>query len=163
MSKIYEELKNTKLVATYSKEGGRHHAVKIGVTNQKTARQAVFGLTVYRGSKLQSVFTAKYPKLMPLFRLFMSSHFPDFKFTSVYVNQNTVAQKHLDSKNTGESVLVGLGSYTGGKTVLYSPNGEQKTFGIKSHSLKFNGSVIWHKSEPFEGLRYSLVFFQIKN
>lgn len=96
---------------------------------------------------------------MPLFREFIDSHYPEFKFESVYVNRNTVAKKHLDSKNTGESLIVGFGNYTGGKTVLYTSDGKEKKFSIKSHSLMFNGSEIEHASEPFEGTRYSLIFF----
>jgi hypothetical protein len=35
-----------------------------------------------------------------------------------------------------------------------------KSFHIKTNSLIFNGSEIPHKSEPFKGTRYSLVFFK---
>ena len=97
---------------------------------------------------------------MPLFKEFIKSHYPEFKFRSVYVNRNTICKKHLDSKNTGESLLVGFGSYTGGKTVIYNTKGKNpKKFNIKSHSLIFNGSELLHKSESFKGTRYSLVFF----
>jgi hypothetical protein len=61
------------------------------------------------------------------------------------------------------SLIVGLGVYTGGRTILHikKPNGEYtaKKFHIKTNSLIFNGSEIPHESEHFKGMRYSLVFF----
>ena len=96
--------------------------------------------------------------MMELFKEFIESHYPDFKFKSVYVNRNTIVKKHVDSSNVGISLLVGLGDYTRGQTVLYIKN-KPKKFHIKSNSLIFDGSEIEHKSEPFKGTRYSLVFF----
>jgi hypothetical protein len=161
LDEIYDELEEITIPTTYSSKGvkGHHHAVKTGVTSQKGARQTSFGVTTYRGKKKKSKSTIKYPYMMPLFKEFMKYHYPKFKFKSVYVNRNTVAKKHMDSKNTGESLLVGFGPYTGGKTVLYNQNGKEKKFSIKSHSLIFNGSEIEHRSETFKGTRYSLVFF----
>jgi hypothetical protein len=58
------------------------------------------------------------------------------------------------------SLLVGLGSYTGGRTILYMANESPKKFHIKTNSIMFNGSEIPHESEKFKGVRYSLVFFE---
>lgn len=160
LDEIYDELEKITLPTSYCSERrkGNYHSIKIGVTSQRNARQTVFGVTKYRGKLQTSSSTKKYPYMMQLFKEFTDSHYPEFKFKSVYVNKNTIAKKHLDSKNTGESLLVGFGNYTGGKTLLYTSNGKE-TFSIKSHSLMFNGSEIEHESEPFEDTRYSLVFF----
>ena len=135
----------------------RFHANRTGTFNQKNARQTCFGITTYRGQKRESKYTKKYPQIMPLFEIFIKSHHPEFKFTSVYVNRNTVCKQHLDSRNVGESLLVGFGDYTGGETFLLST--EELKFDISKKSLIFNGSKIPHGSEPFIGTRYSLVFF----
>ena len=159
---IYDELEQINIPTTYCRKGvkGHHHSEKTGTTTQKEARQTAFGLTTYQGKKKKSKSTIKYPHIMPLFKKFIKSHYPEFKFKSVYVNRNTVSKKHLDSKNTGESLLVGFGNYTGGKTVIYNTEGKDpKKFNIKTHSLIFNGSELFHKSEHFKGIRYSLVFF----
>lgn len=163
LQNIYTELEKITIPTTFSSIGvkGHFHAVKTGTTQQKNARQTSFGLTIYRFKKQETSSSKKYPHIMPLFKTFMDSHYPLFKFNSVYVNRNTVVKQHLDSKNVGETILVGLGSYTDGKTVLYSEDGSENKFSIKTHSLKFNGSKIIHSSEPFEGTRYSLVFFNI--
>ena len=162
---IFEELEEITLPTTYyckEKRGsGSYHAIKTGTTSQKNARQTVFGLTYYHGNWKKSNSTIKHPHIIPLFKKFIRSHYPEFKFKSVYVNKNTVCKKHLDSKNSGESLLVGFGPYTGGKTVVYDNDGKNpKKFNIRSNSLIFNGSELLHKSEKFDGTRYSLVFFK---
>ena len=161
LAKIYETLEGITLPIAYCSEHrvGSHHARKIGVTNQRDARQTVFGMTYYRGLLQLSSYSKKYPEVMTLFKEFINSHNQGFEFKSVYVNRNTVCKKHLDSKNTGISLLVGLGSYTCGETVLYDKDGLESKFNINTHSLVFDGSKIEHSSEPFKGTRYSLVFF----
>ena len=158
LEEIYEELEEITIPTRFQKVGAQGHSLRTGACNQKKARQVCFGYSLYRGKKQLSSFTEKYPRVTNLFKEFMESHCPTFKFNSVYVNKNVVCKKHLDSKNVGESLLVGLGDYTGGQSVLYINNKERK-FHIKSQSLIFNGSEIEHRSLPFKGTRYSLVFF----
>lgn len=159
LTELYNELDKITIPTTFRSEGvkGGYHASKIGVTNQRNARQTIFGLSKHRGVKQESRYTRKYPHILPLFRKFIQSHHPQFEFSSVYVNKNTVSKMHLDAENAGVSLLVGIGDFNGGETVLYLPAEEK--FDIKTHSLVFNGSKISHKSEPFEGTRYSFVFF----
>jgi len=161
LGEIYDELEDITIPTTYrsGEKGGNFHAKKTGVKSQRNARQTVFGTTTFRGKKNKSKSSKDYPYMMGLFREFIDSHYQGFKFKSVYVNKNTICKKHLDAANAGESLLVGFGKYTGGQTVMYLPNGKEKKFHIKSSSLIFNGSEIPHKSEPFKGTRYSLVFF----
>jgi hypothetical protein len=161
LKKIYNELENINIPTSYSSKGvkGHFHAVRTGTHNQKNARQTCFGLVTFQGKKVKSSSTKKYPWISPLFKEFIQSHYPDFNFNSVYVNKNTVVKKHIDSNNVGESLLVGLGPYRRGQTTLYLED-KQKKFSIKTSSIIFNGSDIPHKSEKFEGIRYSLVFFK---
>jgi len=160
LNKIYKELEKINITTSFSSEGipGHYHAVRTGTYNQKNARQTCFGLVRYRGKLQESKYTKKYPFIMDLFKEFIASHYPDFNFRTVYVNKNTVSQSHLDKNNIGESLLVGFGTYSGGETILYIGN-EEKKFSIKTSSIIFNGSEITHRSEKFEGTRYSLVFF----
>ena len=156
LSEIYKEMEKIRMPTTYN--GGTYHSVKTGTTDQKEARQACFGIVKYKGTIQSSNYSKKYPYMMSMFKKFINSHYPDFKFRSVYVNKNTVCKEHLDSKNVGESLLVGFGPYTAGRTTLYIDD-KPKSFHIKTNSLLFNGSKIFHKSEPFKGTRHSLVFF----
>ena len=159
---IFDELENINIPTAFSSKNvkGHHHSVKTGTTTQKKARQTCFGKVYYQGKYKTSKSSIKYPHIMPLFKEFIKSHYPSFNFKSVYVNKNTESKTHLDSKNTGKSLLVGFGNYTGGRTVIYNEYYEMpKKFHIKTYSLIFNGSELPHESEPFKGTRYSLVFF----
>jgi len=159
---IYDALEKINIPTVFTNVGvipRRHHSNRTGTFNQKNARQTSFGLVTFRGKKQESVNTKKNPHILPLFKNFIDSHIPDFTFSTVYVNKNTVAKQHLDSKNSGESLLVGFGAYTDGETVLHI-NGEETKFNIQESSLVFDGSKISHSSEQFTGTRYSLVFFK---
>jgi len=155
---IYQELEKITLPTTFQQTGGQGHQIRTGTVNQKFARQTCFGKVHFQGQIKDSVYTKKYPYMMSLFKLFIKNHYPSFKFKSVYVNKNTICKEHVDSKNIGESLLVGFGNYTGGQTILFINNKPVKIH-IKTYSLIFNGTQIIHKSEEFKGTRYSLVFF----
>ena len=158
LKELYEELEEITIPTTYQKKGGQGHQIRTGTNKQKDARQTSFGKIYFQGKYKLSKSSEKYPHIMPLFKEFIDSHYPDFKFKSVYVNKNTICKKHLDSSNVGESLLVGFGPYTGGQTTLYIDD-KPKSFHIKTNSLIFNGSEIPHESDQFKGTRYSLVFF----
>lgn len=158
LNKIYKELEKIHIPTSYRNKGGQGHQIRTGTKEQKGARQTPFGIVEYRHKKQESYGTKKYPWIMPLFKEFIQSHYPEFEFQTVYVNKNTVVKKHLDANNVGESLLVGFGSYTGGQTTLYLQD-ETQSFDINTSSIIFNGSQIYHQSEPFEGTRYSLVFY----
>lgn len=159
LSEIYDALEEITLPSTHRIMGKGYHSARTGTINQKDARQTCFGKVYFQGKIQESSYSKKYPYMMRLFKEFIKSHYPSFKFTSVYVNRNTVCKEHLDSKNVGESLLVGFGKYTGGQTTLYIDS-KPISFHIKTNSIIFNGSEILHKSEPFKGTRYSLVFFK---
>lgn len=161
LKEIYLEFEkiHMQIPTTYSKTGGRIHCIKTGTTKQKNSRQTSFGIVNYRGKEQMSKSTKKHPNILPLLTEFLQIHKPGFKFKTVAVNRNTISKLHLDSRNSGSSIIVGMGPYTGGQTILYL-NGNAKKLHIKSSSLMFNGSEIKHKSEPFVGTRYSLVFFK---
>ena len=160
LKEIYEELEKITIPTTYrNKSISLGHSARTGTTNQKDARQTCFGQVYFQGKYKLSKSSEKYTHMMNFFKEFIDSHYPDFNFKGVYVNKNTICKKHLDSKNTGESLLVGFGAYTGGQTKLYIDD-KPKSFHIKTNSLIFNGSEIPHESDPFKGTRYSLVFFK---
>lgn len=106
---------------------------------------------------------SKYPELGKVFKEFAKLYFPDFHWTQVQLNKNFEAPWHFDSQNIGTSMLLSLGDYTGGKTRLMHLN--EKVEDIDSHYqlCKFNGSKIKHCVLPFQGTRYSIVFFDNLN
>ena len=98
------------------------------------------------------------------------------------MNVNTTSAPHVDGGNSGPSIIVGAGNYTGGRTVLW-PSFDRQDSTLKGHSknwqkenmpkppvavdismqtLRFDGDKTWHASEMFTGMRWSLVFFTMK-
>ena len=82
----------------------------------------------------------------------------DVPFNSITVNQNYQASPHRDKTNCGESFLVAFGTYTGGELEILE--GEKKgCYDICGTPIKADFSKILHQVKPFEGQRYSLVFY----
>ena len=162
---IFIELEKIHIPTSYrsNPKGSRNHCRRTGTNHQKGAKQDVFGNVYYQGKIVKSKITQKYPHIFPLFNNFMLSHNPEFKFSAVYVNKNTICKRHKDSNNAGVSIIIGLGKYTYGRTILHFENKKDIKIHIKNQSLMFNGSEIEYSSEEFKGTRYSLVFFGRKN
>lgn len=100
----------------------------------------------------------EYPDLKNIFKEFAKFHFPKHEWEQVQMNKNFPCPPHKDSTNISESVLCCFGSFTGGETCVEYPVGTIK-YNARDKPLKFNGAKYTHWVEPFEGLRYSLVFF----
>lgn len=113
-------------------------------------------------SKYKGLYNTKVkdqnPHLEAIFKEFASKHFPDFYWTQVQMNKNYLCPPHFDSKNVGESVLISFGNYTGGKTVVETEHGD-RVIDSKYKIQQFNGSKYKHYVKPYEGTRYSLVFY----
>ena len=124
-------LANVTIRKTYRNVDGseqfRTHSVRTGTIDQDEARQDCFGWIKHKGSLQESAISKRYPQALPMFKQFMDHHCPGFTFSSVYVNYNTVCKKHLDSANTQDSIIVGIGDYSGGQTVIYPAQGDCDT------------------------------------
>lgn len=71
------------------------------------------------------------------------------------INRNFQCKMHRDLINQGDSIIVGLGDYTGGDLQIL-PYGD---FDIRYRFLQFDGAKYEHGTLPFEGQRYSIVFY----
>lgn len=81
-----------------------------------------------------------------------------FKFNSIQLNNNTVCPPHHDSDNTGNSLLVSFGDYTGCNIVI-----EGTMYDAKYAPIIFNGSQREHwNTNDLVGNKYSLVFYNNK-
>ena len=99
-----------------------------------------------------------YPEYQDIFEEFVKLHYGDFKFNQVIINRDFKITRHIDAKNVGESIIIGLGDYQEGKLVVEFEN-EIKKIDIKNKFYKFDGSKYYHFVEQFKGNRYSLVFY----
>ena len=93
---------------------------------------------------------------------FFKNHYPrEFKFSTIQYNYNSRCSKHIDSNNAGNSVIIGMGDYTGGRLIIYDENDKPTYYDIKHKFLRFNGSKFYHEVEAYQGNRLTLVFFNL--
>jgi len=79
-------------------------------------------------------------------------------FTSITVNDCFRAAPHRDKGNVGDSVVVAFGDYQGGGLRMHEGVLEG-VYDIKHAGIQADFSKITHSVEPFEGRRFSLVFY----
>ena len=75
----------------------------------------------------------------------------------IQVNHNYRCNAHKDKNNQGTSVIVAFGDFTGGELRV-----ENDVIDINGKPYEFDGSVCEHETLPFEGDRYSVVYFYHK-
>jgi hypothetical protein len=108
----------------------------------------------YHG-RSQSAANKKFPKVY--FLLQQLSIMYKLEHSSYTINKNLECLPHRDKNNVGDSVIVSLGKFKGGRLIV-----EGKYFDICRKPFKFNGAKQTHRTEPFEGNRYTIVFYNIK-
>merc|ERR1712187_291299 len=85
----------------------------------------------------------------------------DFGFTGININHNYAGRRHRDNGNEGPSAIKALGKFTGGK-LNYFPKDVKRAGRCDVTSLNPQESMAFDLSkafEPFNGDRFSLVFF----
>lgn len=96
-------------------------------------------------------------------------------FTTISLNKNYAGRLHRDGGNIGPSIGLAIGLFTGGKLRYWAADSQR---GKRSKNVEqvrdepsialntkrgavFDGNCA-HEVEPFEGERYSLIFFTVK-
>lgn len=98
----------------------------------------------------------------------------DLPFTTISLNKNYAGRLHRDSGNMGPSIGLAIGPFTGGRLRFWADDSGR---GSRSHveevrnepsvllnikqGVVFDGNCA-HEVQPFEGERYSLIFFTVK-
>ena len=89
---------------------------------------------------------------------------PSFSFNTVTLNHNTLSPRHQDANNTGESVLVSFGEYSGSHICVEQGENNVVTINTRHQPVMFDGSTMFHwNSDDREGDKYSLVFYTRNN
>lgn len=97
-----------------------------------------------------------------------------FKFTTMCINKGYAARRHRDTNNAGICLLTAIGNFTGGNVLYWDrdpgprevPDVETlrledaKRLNIHNHFCLLDGRKA-HEVEPFEGERYSLIYFTV--
>jgi len=138
--------------------------VKHRFKNIPVNRSLTFGLIKNRITrKIQpSAITLKHPDVYDLLFSIGEKIVP-FEFTTIHVNKNVVAPRHVDSLvNQSLSVIVSFGDYDGCNLVVETPSGEVE-FNAHHHPLMFDGRLFYHWNTPLEsGTKYSLIFYDAR-
>jgi hypothetical protein len=114
-----------------------------------------------------SRFNKVFPDLLKACKQLMHAVDPSFRWNCIQVNKNQLCAPHVDRNNEGPSYIVGLGDYTGGELGVQlgeQPDGKKRKttiLNIKNRFKMFDGHHL-HWTLPFQGTRYTLVFFRIK-
>lgn len=132
-----------------------------GVFNsKKNWREGTYSLNVGYSKKLfvkgQPTSPSRLMMLDPRIYDECKRIFFDFDFNAVQINRNLLCPPHKDTKNIGDSLLIGFGNYTGGETLI-----EGVKHDIYHTPVIFNGYEKEHSVCAFEGERYSVALFKI--
>lgn len=152
-SKLFEMLSSITVPVVSSnnrKSFDRHRAMTLGIIKGRVTK-------IYSLSRSSKKFPQIYEEVVRIGKLICP-----FEFESIHLNHNVVCPRHIDRGNTGESVIISFGDYSGG--TLFIESGEVAEYDTKNRPLKFNGSKYYHWNAPIlEGNKYSLVFFNSNN
>ena len=147
-NQILEYLRNTQL----PKENRR--SVKASSKHDK--RGFVLGYVIDYGDGWRpSVATLKHPELASMLCSYIRKRMPDFVFTSIMVNEGRSAL-HVDMLNCDLSAIVSFGDHDGGELWEYPG----KVLRIRNR-LKVCHGCLPHITLPYEGERYSIVYYNL--
>jgi hypothetical protein len=141
----------------------RFHDDRIGSVNQR-ARGDTIGKYKRRHGSYQVENKTMNPKFKRLYFSLCSLYkkYVKRKPGAIRVNCNIKSKKHVDSKNVGTSVILGIGNYTGGCLILHPSSSQKckkKYINIKNAFVIFDSTSIIHSTDKFTGKRYSFVYF----
>jgi hypothetical protein len=149
LATLYFMLTNTTIPKLSNKMGravtfGVHRSMTLGYVKGRISRKLNL-----------SLYSKKYPYLYDeVVRL--GKKICPFEFSAVHINYNVCCPRHIDGNNTGKSMIISLGEYTGGRLFIEG-KGE---FNTQNHPLIFDGAKHYHWNAPItSGDKYSLVFF----
>lgn len=150
MDILEEKLRTTKFFKNHNPRAGKYKEAEgdeFLYFGSYVERRWGYGLLPCRGSK-------EYPDIEKLLHDIALERFHDFKYNRVQINKNVKTPRHRDANNSGDSYIFTVGDFTGGN--LGTDDG---SIDIYHKPLKFDGSLNWHWTEPFEGDRYCVIYY----
>ena len=110
-----------------------------------------------------SVWNNRYPEIyqeiLDLSLYIIPENFNTKNTMNITLNKNLKCLPHIDNQNTGLSIIIGLGNYTGGRLILHHTETDLEYINIHNKPYIFDGTKIKHSTEDFIGERYSIIFY----
>ena len=100
-----------------------------------------------------------YQEILNLSLYIIPENFNNKKNINITLNKNLKCIPHIDSKNAGLSLIIGLGNYQGGRLILHHSETNLEYIDIHDKPFIFDGTKVKHSTEDFTGERYSIIYF----
>ena len=142
---LYELLKKTK----FPKNNKRYIA-----SNNGSCMTLTFGITGLNNRSWVSVQNNKHKILYEALKKYADEIDPLFSYTSITVNKNFKSYPHLDKNNSGMSMIIAMGDFSGGRLII-----DDNYIDIKNKKCYFEAYKQIHSTEDFSGDRYSIIYF----
>jgi len=160
-AELLEELRNTTVPKLKGSKASPGRATVIGFTG----RSMSFGyaLRTFKGYG-ELVANKNHRELFELLVEFGNAVVPKgWQYETITLNEGVKAKKHKDNHNTGDSVIVGIGDFTGGDIKVWDTDDKNgKVYNLHDQPLMFNGATHFHQTMPFKGERYTMIFYRQK-
>jgi FkbM family methyltransferase len=146
MDELERRLRGLNFKSARGDNGARANKTKDG----KGPRIMFFGKMVLYGRYSITRGSNDHPEIERLLRDISG----DFEWTNAQINKNVETTRHLDQKNAGVALTFTLGDFKGGR--LGTDTGAIDTY---KKPYRFDGSKIHHWTEPFQGERYCIIYY----
>lgn len=129
--------------------------------NKPYCMSFIFGRNMKDPTGSMSFWSTKYPKVYAELQALMAKYDPSFRYTHITLNCNLRCKRHTDGGNAGPSYIAAFGRFSGGQLIVEPPGGgdAETMLDCQSKFVKFNGKTQPHETAPFQGERFTLVYY----
>jgi hypothetical protein len=163
--RLLEELRKTRIptIGNPRPEGSKRPTGRADVIGS-IGRTITFGYGDTRQGIKEFATNKKHPTLLRLLAEFGNAIVPKgWTYNAITLNEGVKAKKHIDNKNLGRSVIIGIGNYTGGGIRVWDKDHKDpKVFDLHLKPVMFNGGLLYHQTTPFKGERYTIIYYKQK-
>ena len=104
----------------------------------------------------------KHQKAIELANKYMDLYDPSFSYTSIQFSRCMLTPKHTDKNNVGNSIILGVGDYTGGALNIHDGD-DIEPIHLWRTPYMFDAGNTYHSTGEFSGDRITITYFTVKN
>ena len=104
----------------------------------------------------------KHQKAIELATKYIDLYDPSFSYTSIQFSRCMLTPRHVDKNNVGNSIIVGVGNYTGGALNIH--HGEEiEEVDIYRKPYMFDAGNTPHSTGDFSNDRITITYYTVKD